>query len=62
MNTGLIGALILTGIGLIGIIVLSSLDKSTTTLVPIVTALIGFIFGDQKENMISGAKRLVGKK
>lgn len=62
MNITLIGSLILAGIGLCGIIALTILDKSTATLVPLVTALIGFIFGDQKNALISGAKKIVGKK
>lgn len=62
MNTVTIGALILTGIGLLGIIALTIMDKGTETLVPIVTALIGFIFGDQKNAIIAGAKKIVGKK
>ena len=62
MNTTVVGAMILTGVGLVGIIALTIMDKGTDTLVPIVTALIGFIFGDQKDALISGAKKLVGKK
>ena len=62
MNTTVVGAMILTGVGLVGIIALTIMDKGTDTLVPIVTALIGFIFGDQKAALISGAKKLVGKK
>lgn len=62
MNTTVVGALILIGIGLLGIIALTIMDKGTETLVPIVTALIGFIFGDQKNALIAGAKKIVGKK
>jgi len=62
MNITVLGSLILTGIGLIGIIVLTVLDKPTAVLIPLVTALIGFIFGDQKTALIAGVKKIVGKK
>jgi hypothetical protein len=40
---------ILVAIGIVGIILLLSLDKSVVVLTPIVTTLVGYIVGIKKE-------------
>lgn len=48
-----LGVLILMGITIVGIIVLTAIGQATEVLAPIVTALLGFMAGNNKE-MIAG--------
>ena len=46
---------------LVGIIVLSALDKEIAVLVPTLSALIAFLLGSKKEVIARIAKKAVGK-
>ena len=52
-----LGVLILMGITIVGIIVLTAMGKATEVLVPIVTALLGFMAGNNKEMIVGLFKR-----
>lgn len=56
-----LGIYVLTGIALIGLILLLVLDKSTNVIIPILTAFIGLIAGKNQDN-IAGAIGSVFKK
>ena len=49
MNKFNIGLYILTGIALIGLIVLSALQLDTNVIIPVLTALIGAVLGKNSE-------------
>lgn len=49
-----LGLLILAVIGVVGLIVLSALDKSVDILLPLVTAIIGAVLGVNKEGIGRG--------
>jgi CHASE2 domain-containing sensor protein len=53
MNKINIGLYILTGIALIGLIVLSALSLSTDIIVPILTALLGAVIGKNADPIIA---------
>ena len=53
-----IGMMFLTGITLIGLIVIIAIGKETAVIIPIVTALVGWLLG--KKDVV--AKLFVGKK
>lgn len=48
---------ILAGISLVGFFVLLGIEKDTSLVAPIVTALISFLLGAKKENIASLFKR-----
>jgi len=51
-----LGVIILIGISIVGLIVLSAMDRTADMLTPIVTALLGFLAGNNKE-VIAGLFR-----
>ena len=53
MEKTTLGIFILLGISTIGLIVLSALDAPTDALIPLITSLLGFLAGNNKENIIS---------
>lgn len=60
MNKTNLGIIILIGISIIGLIVLTAMDKSAELLTPIITALLGFLAGFNKEviaGFFGGKKR-----
>jgi hypothetical protein len=48
----------LAGLSIIGLIVLLAINKDVSALVPVVTALVAFLVGAKREEIIAGVKRL----
>lgn len=49
MEKTTLGIIILLGISIIGVIVLTALGQVADTLTPVITALLGFLAGNNKE-------------
>ena len=56
MNKTNLGIIILLGISIVGVIVLTAIDKSAELLTPVITALLGFLAGINKEVIASFLK------
>lgn len=52
MNKTNLGIIILIGISIVGLITLTAMDKSAELLTPIITALLGFLAGLNKETIV----------
>lgn len=57
MNKTNLGVNILTGISIIGLIVLIGMDKQVDVISNVVTALIGFMAGSNKDAIVGVFKR-----
>jgi hypothetical protein len=52
---------VLAGIGLVGLIVLLAIDKSTEVLLPVLTALVGMVAGINKDSIVGAVKMAFGR-
>ena len=52
---------VLTLVALIGVIVLTALDKSTDVVIPALTALLGLLAGINEQTILGGVKKLIKK-
>ena len=53
---------IIAGLGVVGVLVLVGMDKDITVVLPIVTALVGWLTGKEQDTVVAGVRALTGKK
>ena len=52
-----LGIIILLGISIVGVIVLTALNQAADILTPVITALLGFMAGNNKEMIVGLFKK-----